>query len=100
MRRVGFDCVNEMTLQPDIQIASNAQELSRFAAERIVSLAITVQRKKQLFTIALAGGSTPKGLYELLASENDPYRAQLRWEKIHFFWADERHVSPDHPDSN
>ena len=46
------------------------------------------------FTIALSGGSTPKPLYEAIASQNLP------WEKIHVFWGDERYVPPDHPDSN
>lgn len=46
------------------------------------------------FTIALAGGSTPKPLYESIAKENLP------WDKIHVFWGDERYVPPDHPDSN
>lgn len=46
------------------------------------------------FTIALSGGSTPKPLYEAIASQNLP------WEKIHVFWGDERYVPPDHADSN
>lgn len=45
-------------------------------------------------TIALAGGSTPKPLYESLATLNLP------WEKIHIFWGDERYVPPTDPDSN
>lgn len=45
-------------------------------------------------TIALAGGGTPKPLYEALATQNLP------WEKIHVFWGDERYVPADHPDSN
>ena len=45
-------------------------------------------------SIALAGGSTPKPLYEVLAKENLP------WDKIHIFWGDERYVAPNHPDSN
>lgn len=45
-------------------------------------------------TIALAGGSTPKPLYESLATQNLP------WEKIHIFWGDERYVPPTHPESN
>lgn len=45
-------------------------------------------------TLALAGGSTPKPLYQTLAQQNFP------WEKIHIFWGDERYVPPDHPDSN
>lgn len=45
-------------------------------------------------TIALAGGSTPKPLYEAIA------QCDLPWEKLHIFWGDERYVPPDHPDSN
>jgi 6-phosphogluconolactonase len=46
------------------------------------------------FTIALAGGSTPKPLYEKLSLQDLP------WDKIHIFWGDERYVSATHPDSN
>jgi 6-phosphogluconolactonase len=47
----------------------------------------------------LSGGSTPKALYTLLV--NDPtLRSQVPWDKIHLFFGDERHVPPDHPDSN
>jgi 6-phosphogluconolactonase len=92
---------NEMTLHADIQVSANDQELSRLAADRFVSLAMNAQSGGTgLFTVALAGGSTPKTLYELLANANEPYRALLCWERIHFFWGDERHVPPDHPDSN
>ena len=45
-------------------------------------------------TIALAGGNTPKPLYESIATQNLP------WDKIHVFWGDERYVAPDHSDSN
>jgi 6-phosphogluconolactonase len=89
-----------MTLEAGIHVSANAQELSRFAAEQFVRLAIEAEREKGLFTVALAGGSTPRNLYALLANDEEPYREQLRWENIHFFWGDERHVPPDHPDSN
>lgn len=45
-------------------------------------------------TIALAGGGTPKPLYEQLATQTLP------WDQIHVFWGDERYVPADHPDSN
>lgn len=89
-----------MTLEAGVQVSANALELSRSAAEQFVRLGIEAEGEKGLFTVALAGGSTPRNLYALLANGNEPYRAQLRWEKIHFFWGDERHVPPDHPDSN
>jgi 6-phosphogluconolactonase len=50
------------------------------------------------FTVALAGGSTPKRLYELLAAP--PFRDRVRWTSVECFFGDERTVPPDHPDSN
>lgn len=55
-----------------------------------------IARNKR-FTIALSGGSTPKALYSELAGSK--FR-DLPWGNICFFWGDERHVPPDHPDSN
>lgn len=83
-----------------IQVAGDAQTLSRLAAEQIVRSAIEAVGERGVFTFALAGGSTPKNLYSLLASRDEPFRAQLPWDRINFFWGDERHVPPDHPDSN
>lgn len=54
----------------------------------------TALADRETFSIALSGGSTPKPLYEAIASKNLP------WDKIHVFWGDERYVPPDHPDSN
>ena len=50
------------------------------------------------FTVALSGGSTPRRLYELLATP--AYAEKTSWERWHVFWGDERCVPPDHPDSN
>ncbi|TLY17513.1 MAG: 6-phosphogluconolactonase, partial [Nitrospirae bacterium] len=68
------------------------------AAKRFTALAAKVWEEHRSFTVALAGGSTPKALYVVLASE--PYRTQVDWSKIEFFFGDERGVPPDHPDSN
>ena len=75
-----------------IQIFPSPRNLARAAAEYFVA------RKPR--TVALSGGSTPKVLFELLADPNEPFRDQIAWPCIHFFWSDERHVPPDHPDSN
>jgi 6-phosphogluconolactonase len=85
--------------RPEIHIAVNADELSRRAAAEFVRLAREAIQTKGSFTVALAGGSTPKGLYLLLADEAS-LREPLAWDRIHFFWGDERHVPPDHADSN
>ncbi|MDB9494618.1 6-phosphogluconolactonase [Spirulina major CS-329] len=50
--------------------------------------------QQEYCTIALAGGSTPKPLYEAIAQQDLP------WERLHIFWGDERYVPADHPDSN
>ena len=75
-----------------IRVYENSRELAGGAAEHLVALA-----RKDLFTVALSGGSTPKVLYQVLAEE---FREQVPWSNTHFFWSDERHVPPDHPDSN
>ncbi len=84
----------------EIQVLSNLKELTRRAAEEFVLQAVEAVQAKGFFTVALSGGSTPKGLYSLLADENEEFRARVAWDKIHFFWGDERHVPPDHPESN
>ncbi|OUT64609.1 MAG: 6-phosphogluconolactonase [Planctomycetaceae bacterium TMED10] len=50
------------------------------------------------FNVVLAGGSTPRELYQILASRG--FRQQIEWSKTEFFFGDERSVAPDHPDSN
>ncbi len=84
--------------KPELIICRNAEELHCKAAERFVSLAQPAARDRDRFTVALSGGSTPKGLYSLLATAD--YRGQVQWSHVHLFWGDERCVPPDHPESN
>src|SRR5262249_37379277 len=51
------------------------------------------------FTVALSGGSTPRALYHLMAADKS-IRSKIPWPKVHFFFGDERHVPPDHAESN
>jgi 6-phosphogluconolactonase len=81
-----------------VRIFDDPSELTRAAAGEIVSATQKAVDERGRFTWALGGGSTPRALYRLLAS--DPYRERMPWSAIHFFWGDERHVPPDHPDSN
>lgn len=83
----------------DIQIVANADALYRIAAAEVLSSAEAAVREQASFTLVLSGGSTPKSLYSLLADDAS-WRARVPWEKTHVFWGDERHVPPDHPDSN
>ena len=84
----------------NIEILKSADELARAAARHFVAKSHEAISKKGRFTVALSGGSTPKRLYEFLADPAEAFRDQVVWEKIDFFWSDERHVPPDHPDSN
>ena len=84
----------------DIDISTHPEALHRRAAEEFVRHAEAAVRKQGHFSVALSGGSTPKSLYALLANKGDTFRVQVPWDKVHFFWGDERHVPPDHPDNN
>lgn len=83
-----------------IQICADFKQLARAAAEHFVVRSIEAVAQRGSFTVALSGGSTPKILFELLADPKKPFRDQIPWSRIHFFWSDERHVPPDHPESN
>lgn len=77
-----------------LSIFRNKQDLSKRAAEEIISLIRLGLAEEGRFTLMLSGGSTPKSVYAQMA------RAKLDWAKVHAFWGDERCVPPDHPDSN
>ena len=79
-------------------ILPGAEEIAYEAADCIVKLAQEVLKEKEYFRLVLSGGSTPKRLFKILAG--DAYQHQLSWDRVHFFWGDERCVAPDHPDSN
>jgi 6-phosphogluconolactonase len=82
-----------------IEIVADSAALYKSAAAEFVSAAKNAVRARGVFTLALAGGSTPRSFYSLLATDPD-LRAQVPWGKILFFFGDERHVPPEHPDSN
>ncbi len=83
----------------EIRILADGAAIARRAAQEFVQAAADAVRTRGSFNVALAGGSTPKALYSLLV--NDPaLRSQVPWDKMHLLFGDERHVPPDHPDSN
>ena len=82
----------------EIIICRDAADLNRRAAEEFIRLAQRAAEATGRFTVALSGGSTPKGLYELLAL--DAYKERVPWAQVHIFWGDERCVAPNHPESN
>ena len=76
-------------------VVADATELARHAADRILA---RIAANDGRIAICLAGGSSPKQLYELLATEG--YRSRIPWERVHWFIGDERLVPPDDPLNN
>jgi 6-phosphogluconolactonase len=77
-----------------VEILSDKSALVERSLALITDQVTTTLGQQDRFTIALAGGSTPKPIYEGLAKKDLP------WSKLHIFWGDERYVSPAHADSN
>jgi 6-phosphogluconolactonase len=86
-------------LAHDVRILSDAAAIAKRAAQEFVLCANTAVKEQGSFSVALAGGSTPKALYGLLANDS-VLHTQVPWDKMQVFFGDERHVPPDHADSN
>jgi 6-phosphogluconolactonase len=86
-------------VEREIRILSDGAAIAKRAAQEFVQAAAAAVRDHGAFSVALAGGSTPKALYSLLATDSS-LRSQVPWEKLHLFFGDERHVGPGDPDSN
>src|SRR5467141_415373 len=83
----------------EIRILTDLPAIAKRAAQEFLQAATSAVAERHSFSVALAGGSTPKALYSLLASDAG-LRAQLPWDKMHLYFGDERNVAPEHPDSN
>jgi 6-phosphogluconolactonase len=81
----------------ELRRLTTPQDLFQAAAEEVIRAATDAVAQRGRFAIALSGGSTPKNLYTLIAANAS---ASLPWDRMFFFWGDERHVPPDDPDSN
>jgi 6-phosphogluconolactonase len=83
----------------EIVVLPDSAAITRRAAEEFLKSVNEAIAQKNSFTVALAGGSTPKALYAML-SDDPAYSAKIPWPKLHFFFGDERHAPPDSPESN
>jgi 6-phosphogluconolactonase len=81
-----------------IKIFPDIEELNNFAAQKFVEIAAQTILQNASFTVALAGGSTPKSLYRLLSGAE--FMNKLDWKKVFFFFGDERNVLPEDKESN
>jgi 6-phosphogluconolactonase len=78
-----------------IEVLADPRSLARHVAEWMTALALAAPGP---FRVSLSGGSTPKALYELLAS--DAFLGRFPWRRVHWYWGDERFVPYDDPESN
>ncbi len=85
-------------IHPGMLVCPDAIGVARAAARQFVDWAWQFIAREGSFSVALAGGDTPRELYRMLAS--DEFRTQVDWAKVRLFWGDERAVPPDHPESN
>ncbi len=81
-----------------VLVFDDAAALGEAAALEVVRTTRNAVARRGVSTLVLAGGSTPRRLYEHLAEE--PYREQVDWTRVELFWGDERCVFPGHPKSN
>ena len=74
--------------------------LADAAAQRLTVLIEQAIAARGRAMVSLTGGTTPRDAYEALADRARPWRDRIDWSRVHLFWGDERHVPPDHRDSN
>jgi len=79
----------------EVKIYKNPNKVYNAIAKSILKL--TQESNQKIFDIALSGGNSPKGLFKKMSKK---YHDQVPWERIHFWWGDERCVAPDSDQSN
>ena len=85
-------------MEPDVRVHDGPAALVEAAANLVLESARDAVRQRGRFVWGLAGGSTPRALYEALAAP--PYADAMPWAATHIFWGDERWVPADAADSN
>ena len=82
----------------NIVVPGNYDQTIHYAIENFIHLGNDAISQHKSFAVALSGGSTPKAIYQGLASGK--YHDKLDWSRVLLFWSDERNVPPDHTESN
>jgi|SRR5579862_4474151 len=86
-----------MPCKPELRVSATPDALFHAAATEFATVASQAVKARGTFYVALSGGSTPKALYSVLARD---FKESIPWQKVFFFFGDERNVTPDDPDSN
>lgn len=81
-----------------LTVLADATQIARGLGDLFLNRAKSAIRERGAFCVSLAGGSTPRAAYELLAKE--PLRDEVTWNDVFVFFGDERCVAPDDPRSN
>jgi 6-phosphogluconolactonase len=81
-----------------VQVFETGEAVAYAGVEKFVTLARNAFAAHSSFSVALAGGNTPRRMYQILAG--DPFRSRVDWSMVHLFFGDERCVPHNHPDSN
>ncbi|MFO7369965.1 MAG: 6-phosphogluconolactonase [Bacteroidales bacterium] len=76
------------------------EKLSEGLSEEFLRTLSDLSSRQHVVSVALSGGTTPMAFFEQLAADSRNYRNPVHWDRLHFFFADERCVPPDHSDSN
>lgn len=83
-----------------ITTVPDPQSLADTVAERLTSRVLSASAAGAPVMVCLTGGQTARPIYQRWSDPAGPWRRQIEWARLHFFWSDERHVPPEHADSN
>jgi 6-phosphogluconolactonase len=83
-----------------VTVCRDVAALDAAGAARLTALIDAAITARGTAMVSLTGGNTPYGLYQALADSAQPWRTRIDWSRVHLFWGDERHVPPDHHESN
>jgi 6-phosphogluconolactonase len=84
-----------MTASTEVKIFTKPKKVAKRVAKQLLKM--TQRSPQPRFDVALSGGSTPKKLFKILSEK---YKDTIPWERIHFWWGDERCVPPNDEESN
>ncbi len=82
----------------NIVVPGDKETTLNFCVKNFFENAFKAIRENDFFSIALSGGSTPKAIFEKIATS--PQSKNVRWDRVFLFWSDERSVPPEDPQSN